>query len=165
MRNKGRGGSGLDHQDLQQCSVHLAGLWGRKRKNVRQVRLARGNHSPVAISNFFPGPYLQYSGVDLKTWYHAQKLYGVSPLITDPLPYMLRHFVRKKSYKWYVSCDTKTVVNILLKVQVPSSNGLGVMTFWSLGGKGSVSEWVNWLISDKGVCRTTPATPGLLNIF
>ena len=57
---------------------------------------------------------------------------------------------------WHVICDTWQLihdtwseVNILSKFQVSSSYGLGVKVFW---------------ISEEGVCRTAPATPGLLNI-
>ena len=36
------------------------------------------------------------------------------------------------------------------------------MISWRLGGKGSRTDWLNYLINDKGVYRTVPATPGLL---
>ena len=42
-----------------------------------------------------------------------------------------------------------------------SFNGLGVMMFRRLGGKGSVTDLINQSISDEGVCRRAPATPGL----
>ena len=58
----------------------------------------------------------------------------------------------------HVSRDTQGVVSIVSKFQVPSYDGFGVIIFWRLGGKGSVTEWIN----DKCVCRTAPATPGLL---
>ena len=38
--------------------------------------------------------------------------------------------------------------------------GFEVKVFGKFGGKESVSQFV----SDKGVCRTAPARPGLLNI-
>ena len=47
-------------------------------------------------------------------------------------------------------------VNILAKFQLSSSNGLGVMMFLRLGGKGSLTN----LISDGGVCRTAPGYTG-----
>ena len=42
-----------------------------------------------------------------------------------------------------------------------SSNGLGVMMFWRLGGKG----WLNQSMSAEGVCITALATLGLVNIY
>ena len=62
---------------------------------------------------------------------------------------------------WHLTCDTWWGVNILLKLQLSSSYGLGIMMFWGSGGKGSVNESV----SNGGVCRTSPATPGLLIIY
>ena len=35
---------------------------------------------------------------------------------------------------------------------------------WRFGGKGPFSSWFNNWINDKAVCRTAPATPGLLMI-
>ena len=32
----------------------------------------------------------------------------------------------------------------------------------AVGGKGSLTELINQLMSDEAVCRTAPATPGLL---
>ena len=49
-------------------------------------------------------------------------------------------------------------VNILSKFQLCSSYGLGVMMFCRFGGKGQVTELINY----EGVCGTAPATPGLL---
>ena len=53
-------------------------------------------------------------------------------------------------------------VNILSKCQFPSSNVLGFMISWRLGGKGWMNEWMNDLMINKGYCRTAPGTPGLL---
>ena len=52
------------------------------------------------------------------------------------------------------------MVNIVSKFQVRSSNGLVVMMFWRLGGK----EWLSELFYPEGVCRTAPATLGLVNM-
>ena len=49
-------------------------------------------------------------------------------------------------------------VNVLLKFQFSSSYGLGVMMSLRFGGKGSLSQ----IIRNGAVCRTAPATPGLL---
>ena len=59
---------------------------------------------------------------------------------------------------WHMTCETHGVLNIVSKCHVFSSNGLGVMMFWRLGGKGWLSQWINY----KVVCRTAKATPGLL---
>ena len=46
------------------------------------------------------------------------------------------------------------------------SNGLGFMVFWRFGGKGAltdlISELINQLNNDWVVCRTAPATLGML---
>ena len=56
--------------------------------------------------------------------------------------------------------DSQRVVHIVSKCPLPGSNRLGVLIFLKIWRK-RFSE----LISDKGVCRAAPATPGLLNIF
>ena len=68
---------------------------------------------------------------------------------------------------WHVTCDTWHMtfdkwwgVNVLSKFQLPSSNGLGSIMFWIFGGKRSLTDWLNELMSNKAVCRT----PGLFNI-
>ena len=48
--------------------------------------------------------------------------------------------------------------------QVPSSNGFGFMVFWRFWGKGSLSQSISKWINDEGVCRTDPASQGLLKI-
>ena len=68
---------------------------------------------------------------------------------------------------WHLTHDTWHVTNgwgssILSKLQLPSSYGLGVMMFWRLGGKGSLTDWLTQSMSDEGDCRRAPATPGLL---
>ena len=52
-------------------------------------------------------------------------------------------------------------VNILLKYQLSSCKGLGVLMFSRIRRKGSVSQL---LMNHKGICKTAPATRGLLNI-
>ena len=52
-------------------------------------------------------------------------------------------------------------VNILLKFQLSSFFGLGVMMFQGFEEK---VDSINEIINHKGVCRTAPATPCLLNI-
>ena len=49
-----------------------------------------------------------------------------------------------------------------LKMLLISSNGLGFMMSGRLEGKGWLIEWINQSISYKAICRTAPATPGLL---
>ena len=50
---------------------------------------------------------------------------------------------------WHVKCDTRLVVMIVLKFQVPSSNGLGVMVFEDLEEK---DEWINELVNEWQRC-------------
>ena len=50
-------------------------------------------------------------------------------------------------------------MNILSKFQLSSSSGLGLTMFWIYFHKPSLNNWIN----HKAVCRTAPATPGLLN--
>ena len=64
-----------------------------------------------------------------------------------------------------MTCDTWWAVNILSKFQLPISYGLGVKVFWRYIHKGWATYWINEWINDKGVCRTAPATPGLLTIW
>ena len=52
-------------------------------------------------------------------------------------------------------------MDIVSKLQPSSSNGFGVMIFWRFGGKASVTD----LFNDQVVCRTAPATLGLLIIY
>ena len=57
-------------------------------------------------------------------------------------------------------------MNIVSKFQLPTSNGLGVMTFEDPEEKGdSVTKCNNARINDKAFCRTAPASPGLLNMM
>ena len=58
--------------------------------------------------------------------------------------------------------DTWCGVNILSKFQLSSSNGLGFMMLLISGGKGCLNQLINQSISDEAVCKTAPATPGLL---
>ena len=70
---------------------------------------------------------------------------------------------------WHMTCDTWHVtfdmlwgVNILSKFQLPSSYRLWFMILWRFGGKVPL---MSNLMSNRGVCRTAPATPGLLKIL
>ena len=62
---------------------------------------------------------------------------------------------------WHGTHDRWGEVNLLPKCQLPCFYGLGVKVFWRYFYKG----WETQLTSDKGVCRTALATPGLLNII
>ena len=59
---------------------------------------------------------------------------------------------------WHGTRDMLWGVIILWKFQLPYFYGLWFMLSWRLGGKGWRTELMNY----KGVCRTAPATPGLL---
>ena len=109
-------------------------------------------------------------------WLH-RKLDEVGPVDNRPSTNLRNNFVKKKYIYiknsdllyvtcdmwpvthdiWYVTCDTLWGVNILTKFQLPSSYGLKTV-FWKYFHKGSVSLLINY----KGVCRSAPATPGLL---
>ena len=74
---------------------------------------------------------------------------------------------------WHVTCDTRIVTHHIwqmvwcehsLKISAPSSYGLWVMVCWRFREKGSLNEWINQSINDKGVCWTAPATGGLLKV-
>ena len=52
-------------------------------------------------------------------------------------------------------------MNILSKFQLPRFGSEGVMKIFSQ----RITESVNYLINNKGVCRTALATSGLLNMF
>ena len=75
---------------------------------------------------------------------------------------------------WLVTCNTWHVTNDMWHVTCDILHmeegehspkllglGLGVKLYWRFWGKWYVTEWLNELISDKGVCRAAPATPGL----
>ena len=102
---------------------------------------------------------------------------GVSSVDNRPSTNYHNHFVKKK-YTWHMTPDTWHLtldtwhgtpdmghlthggVNILSKFQISSSHGLAVMILWRFGGK--VLSDLSDLISNRGVCRTALATPGLL---
>ena len=58
---------------------------------------------------------------------------------------------------WHITHDRWREVNPLSKFNLPSSYGLGVKVFWRYFNKWWIADLIN-------VCRTTPATPGLLTI-
>ena len=64
---------------------------------------------------------------------------------------------------WHVTHDAWHFAqgDKVAKFQVSSSHGLGVMTFWRLGEKGSVDEGI-YVLRTKVFVRTAQATPGLL---
>jgi hypothetical protein len=55
--------------------------------------------------------------------------------------------------RWQVTGDTWCGVNIMSKFQLSSSNGLEAVEYL---------EEKDDLMNDEAVCRTAPATPGLL---
>ena len=66
---------------------------------------------------------------------------------------------------WHLTPDTQGWWTFVSNFHVPSSYGLGVKVFRRLGGKGWPTGWNNELLNYECVCRTAPATPGLLNTF
>ena len=65
---------------------------------------------------------------------------------------------------WHMTCDRWGEVKLLSKCQLPSSYGLGVKVFWRYFLQ-RITDSDYKLINHEGVCRTSPATPGLLNIY
>ena len=53
------------------------------------------------------------------------------------------------------------VGNIVSQYHVPSFSGLGFMMYWRFEGK-KIAELLTYLFNYEDVCRTAPATPGLL---
>ena len=51
-----------------------------------------------------------------------------------------------------------------LKMSAPQLLGLGIESVLMILNK-RITQWMNQWISDKDVCRTAPATPGLLSIY
>ena len=99
-----------------------------------------------------------------------EKIDGVGHIDTRPSTHKLHHFVQKIKKKkkrrkkwhmtpdtwhltpdmWHLTCDmwhgtwdTWWGVNILLTVQLPSSNGWEFMMYWRLGGEGSANQVIN----------------------
>ena len=64
----------------------------------------------------------------------------------------------------HVSLDTQGVMNIMSKLHVPSSYGLGVKVSWKIFSQ-IITNLMNKWINCEGVCTTAPATPGLLIII
>ena len=99
----------------------------------------------------------------------VKKLDGVGPVDNRPSTDKLHHFVKKKKYMTYLTCDTwhmtresdtchvtrDTIggVNILSKFQLPSSSGLLFMILLRSGGKRwpseSVSQWMTRLVIEQ----------------
>ena len=111
------------------------------------------------------------------------KFTGLAPLITDPplistplCPTNLNKI--KKGDQWHMTCDIWHVthdtwhmthdmwyvwgVNIVSKVQPPSSCCLWFMLILRLEGKGSRTELINQWMNHEAVFSTAPPTPGLV---
>ena len=61
----------------------------------------------------------------------------------------------------HVTYGTWRELNILSKVQVPILYGFGVNMVWRFGGKGLLTELINF----KGVCRAAPAVKYTVFVF
>ena len=96
--------------------------------------------------------------------YH--KLDGVGPVDNTSSTNKLHHFVKTRDMwhvtrdKWHLICDILWGVNTLSKFKLPSSSGLWFMIFYRLGGKGSLTDWMNefkwggWLYNSPGYTRS-----------
>ena len=62
---------------------------------------------------------------------------------------------------WHVTHDGWREVNLISKIQLPRSYSLGLKMFWRYFH----NDLINELVNDKGVCRTVPATQGLVKIW
>ena len=87
------------------------------------------------------------------------------------------------THMWHMTCDMCNVTCVMWQVICDmwhvtclwvwtfsknfscSSYSLWFLIFGRFGGKGSLTESINEWISDKGFCRTAPATPDLLNMY
>ena len=67
----------------------------------------------------------------------------------------------KKYDRWHMTHDTLWEVNIVSRIQLPSSYGFGVKAFLQIL-RIRMTDWINPAISNKGICRTALDTPGLL---
>ena len=71
---------------------------------------------------------------------------------------------------WHMTCDMRHVTCVMwhmtcdiwhMACDMWNISSLALTVFWWLGGKG----WLNESLHNEGVCRTAPATPGLLMRF
>ena len=93
-----------------------------------------------------------------------KKLDWIALLITAPPGTSFIHMWHVIPDKWHVTYDTWKVGEGE-PFQLCISDSLGAKIFWRYFHKGWLTESVNQLMNDKGVCRTAPATPGLLVLF
>ena len=101
----------------------------------------------------------------------VEKQDGVGPVYNRPSSDKLHHLCQKKKKRkkmwhgtcdkwhvtcdmghvtcdmWHVTCDMFGLVNILSKFQLPSSFCLWFMIKWRSWGKGSLTQWINELIT------------------
>ena len=63
---------------------------------------------------------------------------------------------------WHMTCCGRLTLSQNFR---SLAHTVRIIMFWRLGEKGWPAELINEWISDKGVFRTAPATPGMLNIL
>ena len=81
--------------------------------------------------------------------------------VTCDLPHVTPDMWHVTRDMWHMTHDRWVEVNLISQFQLPNSYSLWIIMCWRFGGK----EWLTTkLINGKAVCRTAPATPGLLNI-
>ena len=76
-----------------------------------------------------------------------------------------------KSDTWYLTCDTWHMTpdiwhtwgdEYCVNISGPKLLGFGCEGVLKILKEMITDSWINWLINDQVVCRTAPATPGLI---
>ena len=89
--------------------------------------------------------------------YTMQHSYSLLYTKLDGVGHDTKHMTRDM---WHLTHDRWGGVNFLSKCQLSSSYSLGVKIILQ-----RITDWVNEWMSDRGVCRTGLATPGLLTML
>ena len=99
---------------------------------------------------------------------NSLKIDGVAPLITDPSQTSFNILSKKMSGDmWHMTCDMWDVTGGGWWTFSQNVRSLA-LTIWEWRCFEDIftkDHWVSELVNDECVCRTSPATPGLLNIL
>ena len=86
-----------------------------------------------------------------------------SPVGAPPLNKINKQKLPVTHDTWHVTRDAWRVTRGGRWSFSQNFSSLALTAFWWFWGKRSGTEWINYLMSNKGVCRTAPVAPGLLN--